>query len=279
MESVVAINITTLIPAQISHKDLAGDPGAQAAVGSQGGAETPGADQSNLAVLTTAQTPGSAVLALGAVTNSLNRATSISDVAGAAGQSVSDLLAQLKSLASSAADPAAGAPVRQSLDADFKGLLGQIQGAVNSASFDGVNLLNGSQSGDATFAASADGTSLVTLSATNLSLGGPNLTVAAGSNIATFTAAASALDQIDVSLTNVHQALETLTAQASQLAAHADVVSQVSGVLNGGASGLIQPDLSGESVRLQALQLQQQLAAQSAPIANQAPQALLSLLR
>jgi flagellin len=43
--------------------------------------------------------------------------------------------------------------------------------------------------------------------------------------------------------------------------------------------GLINPDLNGEGARLQALQLRQQLGAQTTSIANQAPQALLALLR
>jgi flagellin len=225
------------------------------------------------------QNPSAGLLALGAVASSLNRALSVSDVASTAGQQVSDLLAQLKTLASSASDPSASASQRQAMDANFQGVLAQIQDAVNSASFNGVNLLNGSQNGGLTTVASADGTSVVTLAATNLSLGGPVLTLAPTSNIATATAAAGALGQIDVSLSNVTQALAALDSQANLIAGHAGLVAQASGALQSGGANQVNAGLDGESASLQALQVQQQLAALNAPIANQAPQTLLSLLR
>ena len=274
----MAISINTLTPAQIALKDLAGDSSAQVAPDTQTSASTQAA-QAVSSVLSTAQTPSSGILALSAVTGSLNRASTISDVASAAGQTVSDLLSQLKSLASAATDPSVSGAARQSLDSSFQSVLGQVQDAVNSASFDGANLLNGSQSGGATFVASTDGTSLITLSATNLSLGGPNVSLTVASNLGTATAAASALSQVDTSLTSVNQALETLGSQASQIAAHSGVVTQLNGALQGGTASLVNSDLTDEGARLQALQLQQLLSAQAAPIANQAPQALLSLLR
>ncbi|MBX9699766.1 MAG: flagellin, partial [Acetobacteraceae bacterium] len=46
-----------------------------------------------------------------------------------------------------------------------------------------------------------------------------------------------------------------------------------------GLGALIDADLAKESARLQALQIRQQLGTQSLSIANQAPQALLSLFR
>ncbi len=49
--------------------------------------------------------------------------------------------------------------------------------------------------------------------------------------------------------------------------------------LETGVGKLVDADLAKESARLQALQVQQQLGAQSLSIANQAPQIILSLFR
>ena len=65
---------------------------------------------------------------------------------------------------------------------------------------------------------------------------------------------------------------------ADQIAAHAGLVAQANQTGQASAPGVV-PDLDGESARLFALQLRQQLTGQNLSIANQAPQALLSLLR
>ena len=72
---------------------------------------------------------------------------------------------------------------------------------------------------------------------------------------------------------------DVLPSQSDQVTAHAGLVALASGALPSGVGGLVKPDLDGEGARLQALQLQQQLSTQSVSIANQAPQALLALLR
>jgi len=69
------------------------------------------------------------------------------------------------------------------------------------------------------------------------------------------------------------------TSQSDQITAHAGLVALANGTLQTASGGLVNPDLDGEGARLQALQLQQQLSNQTVSIANQAPQALLSLLR
>jgi flagellin len=77
----------------------------------------------------------------------------------------------------------------------------------------------------------------------------------------------------------VEPAPDALPSQSDQVAVHAGLVALASGTLPSGVGGLVTPDLDGEGARLQALQLQQQLSTQSVSIANQAPQALLALLR
>jgi flagellin len=210
---------------------------------------------------------------LGAARANLDRASSISDAALSAGQSVGDLLAQMKALVEGAdgASPSATA-----VNTDFAGLLGQLSAAVSWAGFDGVNLLDGSSSPSVTVGAGSS--AAVTLTAQNLTLAGPVITLGATSTISTQTAAADVLANIDASLANLSTALGQIGNQANQIQAHAGFVARLGDVLALG-SNTAAPPTSADGARLMALQVQQQLATQGGAIANAAPQVLLSLFK
>jgi flagellin len=232
----------------------------------------------NPIVWATAQGQQNSINGLGAVTQSLNRASSISDVALAAGQQVADLLTQMKNDALSAQDPQLDTPSRSALNTDFTGLLQRITTALNSASFDGANLLNGS-SGNMSFLASADATQSITLPAENLSLGGGVITVGATSSISTPGAASAMMAQIDSSIANVGAALANIGDQAKLIGAHNTLVQNLSNVLQTGRGDLINADTASDSATLAALKVQQQLSEQSLNVANSMPSVLLSLFR
>jgi flagellin len=210
---------------------------------------------------------------------SLNRATSITDVAMTAGESISDLLNQLKEKVVGAMDPSADPQSRQAYNNDFKAIVKQIGQVLSNAEFDGANILNGSLAASIGFLANADASSTITLATQNLSLGGSILTVASTASISTVTLATSVLTQLDASIDNVNAALGNLGSQAKQIAAHTDFVSKLSDTLEAGVGNLVDADLAKESARLQALQVQQQLGIQALSIANQAPQVILSLFK
>ena len=233
----------------------------------------------NPAIWSVAQNQQQEVNGLDAVVKSLNRATSISDVAAAAGQTVVNLLNQLKQEALSATEPSLDASSRQAMNNNFKNLIGRIAGTVNSASFDGANLLNGSSSGNLGVLASADGASFLTLTSTDLSLGGSVVTLSTTSSLGSSTAAATALTQLNSSLANVIDSLANLGVQADQISAHTSFVGQLSDTLQTGVGDLVNANMGAESAKLQALQIQQQLGAQALSIANQAPSVILSLFR
>jgi len=235
--------------------------------------------QDNPAVWSIAQNQGQEVSGLDAVIKSLNRATSVSDVATAAGQTVLNLLNQLKQDALTATEPSLDATTRQATNSDFQNVLAQISSTVNSAGFDGTNLLNGSSSGNLGVLASADGASFLTLTSTDLSLGGSVITVPTTASLGSTTAATTALTQLNTSLANVTTALANLGVQADQISAHTSFVSQLSDTLQTGVGDLVNANMGAESAKLQALQVQQQLGAQSLSIANQAPSVILSLFR
>ena len=215
---------------------------------------------------------------LASVTQSLNRASSISDVALSAGQSVVDLLNQLKQTALSAQDAQLDATSRQSLNTDFTGLLQRITTTLQNASFDGANLLDGS-SGNLNFLASADASQSVTLPAKDLSLGGGIISLSATASVTTASAASLMTGQIDAAIANVTSALADIGDQSKLINAHATLVQNLSTVLQSGMGDLIDADTAADSARLAALQVQQQLSQQTLGVANSMPSVLLSLFR
>jgi flagellin len=235
--------------------------------------------QDNPALWSIAQGQQQQVTALDSVTASLNRATSLSDVATAAGQTVLNLLNQLKQDALSATSTSLDTTSRQAYASDFQSVMGRIASTVNSAGFDGANLLDGSSTGNQNVLGSADGSVMFTLTGTDLSLGGSVITLSSTYSLGTASAATAALSAINSSLSNVTTAMAGLGTQSSQLSAHATFIGTLSDSLQTSVGDLINADMGAESAKLQALQVQQQLGVQSVSIANQAPSVILSLFR
>ncbi|CAN5394912.1 flagellin [soil metagenome] len=233
----------------------------------------------NAAIWAIAQKQRADLGALSSVKSSLDRATSIADVALSAGETISDLLNQLKEKVVAAKDTSLKTQSRTLLDGDFKALLKAIQSAFQNASFDGGNILDGSLPTGLKFLANADATSFVTLSGKNLSLSGSIISLGLSDSLLTLTGATTALNKLDSSITAVNAALGAIGAQAKQISAHNTFVGKLSDTLTSGIGNLVDADLAKESARLQALQVQQQLGAQSLSIANQSPQIILSLFK
>jgi flagellin len=233
----------------------------------------------NAAVWSIAQEQRADMSALGAVKMSLDRATSIADVALAAGESVSDLLKLMREKVVAAKDTSLTTTSLISLNSDFQGLLKNLSQVISSAVFDGANLLDGSQPADMTFLADADAAQAITLSLQNLSLGGTINTLTATDDILTSANAAAVLTRLDASMSAVNQAVGNIGTQAKQIDAHNSFVSRLADVLETGVGNLVDADLAKESARLQALQVKQQLGAQALSIANSAPQIILSLFK
>ena len=218
------------------------------------------------------------VASLGSATDSLNRASSVLDVAVTTGQTVSDLLNQLKAKALAGADTSLSTSDRTAIAADFTSLVTQIKSAVSNASFDGKNLI--STGATAIFALSGpSGTSKLTLAARSLQLGGANLTLSAGSTFTSATTASNLLTTINTSINNVNLAVSQLGTEANAVTTNLSFVSQLSSTLTQGIGNLVDADVAAESATLQALQTKQQLGIQALSIANSSSSNLLSLFR
>jgi flagellin len=230
------------------------------------------------AIWNIAQSQRSQISALGAVTDSLNRASSVLDVAVSTGQTISDLLNQMKAKTLEAADTSISTSDRNALAADVQSLVTQIKNAVQNASFDGANMI--SSNGVTLYAlASPDNSHKLTLQAQSLALGGKNLTVTANTTFATATQASSLLSTIESSITNVNLAVSKLGTEANQVTANLTFVSNLSDSLTSGVGNLVDADVAAASATLQAEQTKQQLGIQALSIANSSSQNLLSLFR
>ena len=232
----------------------------------------------NGAIWAIAQGQRADIGALGAVKQSLNRGIAAVDVALAAGETVSDLLLQLKEKALSATDASLKTSARAALNEDFKALRDQIATVTANAEFNGVNLLKTGATGFAALANVA-GTSSLTVAAEVLSLGGANVTIATTQSIDTLTKATASLTDVTTSIDKVSAALARLGTKSNALSTHLTFVGKLSDALEAGVGNLVDADLAKESAKLQALQTKQQLGVQALGIANQTPQLVLSLFR
>jgi flagellin len=232
----------------------------------------------NGAIWAIAQGQRAEVGALNAVKESLQRGQSAVDVSLAAGESISDLLVQLKEKALAATDRSLTTAARSALNEDFKAIRDQITTNVNNASFNGVNLLNGSQTAGYAALANTSG-STITVQDEDLRLGGAIVTVTATMTIGTSTLAATALTAVNGSIDRVSAALARLGTGSKALGTHLTFVGKLSDALEAGVGNLVDADLAKESARLQSLQTKQQLGVQALSIANQSTGILLGLFR
>tara|TARA_R110002095_G_scaffold70978_2_gene60532 strand:+ start:655 stop:1485 length:831 start_codon:yes stop_codon:yes gene_type:complete len=233
----------------------------------------------NAAIYAVAQGMRADISALGAVQTGLDRATTIGDVALAAGETISDLLIQMREKAMAAMDPSLDSYSRLAYDSDFKALLDQVRVIIENAEFDGANLLDGSVTNGVEFLADADAARTVTLKSQDLSIGGAIITIAATASLSTVTLATAVMTTIQASLDNVNQSLANLGSDTKKLEAHSGFVSKLVDALTKGVGNLVDADLAVESAQLQALQVKQQLGVQALSIANSQPQIILNLFQ
>ena len=234
----------------------------------------------NAAVWAIAQNQRATSDSLNSVVSSLQRGQSTVDVALSAGNSVSDLLTQMKEKALAAADVTLDTTSRSALNDEFTSLRDQITKVTSNAVFNGANML---KSGGSTIQAlaNADATSVITVKAQDLSLGGANLGAAlsATASINTVTTATNMIATLNTAIANVSAALGQLGTGSKALASHQTFITNLQNTVDAGIGNLVDADLAKESANLQALQTKQQLGIQALSIANQSSSILLGLFK
>ncbi len=224
---------------------------------------------------------------LKAVSSSLSRAKSVTDVAVAGAEQISDIVNQMQAKARQSADKGIDTATRDALNKDFTALRDQITTIVNASDFNGTNLLKASGGTvtalqslqDSDTSSTAWNPDSLTVANQSLDLGGSTITVASTGKIDSQAAAQTMVDTLETTKNNLKTTLSTLGAASRKIDAQQTFTSKLSDVIDGGIGNLVDADLAKESARLQALQVKQQLGVQALSIANQAPQTITSLFR
>ncbi|SFO14734.1 flagellin [Roseovarius lutimaris] len=220
-----------------------------------------------------------------AISDSLNLGEATVAVASAGAEQVVDILQDIKTLIVSATSENVDHGTIQNEIAEKSA---QVASIVGAAQFNGANLLaadvDGNGGNSLTVLSSLDRVGTAAPTAVNINVGTvnfeDNVDLVADLTAITDTAtAATALGEIETFLQTAIDGAAALGASANRIEGQNEFVSKLTDAMTLGIGALVDADLEQASARLQALQVQQQLATQSLTIANQAPQAILSLFR
>ncbi len=227
-------------------------------------------DASNFAI---AQGIRGELRALDAVTQGLNNAKGIGNVAIAGTTGISNLLQDVRQKLTELSNEGITSSQRTILTNDFDELLSQAANFLTNATFNGVNLIDSGGTTVNTLSNLAGGT----LTLTAVSLRGLVGSLAA----ADVTGASAAQSAISVEFTNleslVGSTLGSLGAEVRALNLQTSFLEEIRDATDEGLGNIVDADLARESAELTALQVQQQLSVQTLGIANQRPQTLLGL--
>lgn len=198
-------------------------------------------------------------------------------------EQITSLLREMKELAVSGANDSAD---HGKINTDIVAKKAQITSIIDASQLNGINLLKtdvGNGSGNFTVLASLDrGTAaattanMITVASTNFET---SIEAATITGITSATSAQTAIGEIEGLIELAVNGAAALGSSGKRITDQASFVGQLADSLKSGIGSMVDADMEETSARLQALQVQQQLATQSLSIANQAPQALLSLFR
>ena len=212
------------------------------------------------------------------VSENLSTGSSVVGTAQSGAEQIASLVGQIKAKITAAQDPSKD---KAQIQADIDVLVEQITSTSNSSAYNGVNLLNNTDT--QSFVSSVNNVAGVP-TPSYIEVQGVDF-IAAGEM--------TALADIDVSavgadyatmLNTAEEALKVATGAAAKFGTAATRIDtqktfmdKLVDTLTTGVGALVDADMSAEAARLQALQVQQQLGTQALSIANQAPQSILSL--
>jgi len=123
------------------------------------------------------------------------------------------------------------------------------------------------------------GAASISVSGQFVNAGSGGLGTMAGIDVSSSVGATAALGTIENLISSSIDAAAALGSSEGRIEIQADFISGLTDSLVTGIGAMVDANMEEASARLQALQVQQQLGVQSLSIANQGPQALLSLFR
>jgi flagellin len=216
------------------------------------------------------------------ISDSLSLGSSTVGVARAASEKIVQTLQEIKSLIVTAQGENVD---RAKIQTDITAKISLITGFVAAAQFNGLNLIDGSSTDDVNVLSSLNRASDGTVTAGNIVVTRQDLATDGGLgdlediDVTDNTGAADALESIETLLQTAIDAAAAFGSAQSSINSQAEFVKVLTDSLKSGVGSLTDADMEAASAKLQALQVQQQLGVQALSIANQQPQALLSLFR
>jgi flagellin len=187
-------------------------------------------------------------------------------------KNISDLLLEMKAKVVQANQAGLDSTSRTALHNDFNALREQIQTIVETAEFNGTNLIK-SAAQTLSVLSTVDGS---TISVSGQPMDTTTLGISA-TTLSTSANAQTALTSIETAIRIVNDKVAALGSVGKRLEIQADFTTKLIDILKAGVGNLVDADLAQESATLQALQIKQQLGVQSLAIANSTPQLILNL--
>ncbi len=177
------------------------------------------------------------------------------------------------------------------VQSELDDLVQNITSAIQQATFNGDDIVSGAVASvtavtGVTRAGGTFGTTSITFDAVDLTAIRDGLAAIDLENLDTGSASATIPDTLEEALQFAEAQLDASIAASNSLGVteksiedHQTFLSQLTDTLDSGVSAMVDADMEEEAARLQAYQVQQQLATQSLSMANQAPQNILSLFQ
>ncbi|TPV95511.1 MAG: flagellin FliC [Myxococcales bacterium FL481] len=218
------------------------------------------------------------IRSLGQAKRNANDGVSLAQTADGSLNEVGALLIRMRELAVQARNGTVNDTQRGYLDDEFQELKSEIDRIVNTTEFNGVNLINGDQSGGIEFQVGVGTTandrltlSIATTSAAALSID--------SATIGGVTAADTAIARLDSAIEAVSTRRAAIGAMQNRLTVTISNIDTYSTNLDAAKSRIIDVDVAAETSRLTRQQVLVQAGTAMLAQANQSPQVALSLLR
>jgi flagellin len=190
--------------------------------------------------------------------------------------SITKLVQSAQALASQA-QQTSDTTVRANLSTQFDDIMTQIDQLAGDSGFNGINLLDSTNSADLTVTLNETGTSSVTVSAVDFTSGGDLAINGAANNWATATDITAASTDLTAALTTLRAQASAFGSNLSTVQIRQDFTKAMINTLQTGADNLTLADTNEEGANLLALQTRQQLGITALSLASQASQAVLRL--
>ncbi|RMG94616.1 MAG: flagellin FliC [Deltaproteobacteria bacterium] len=207
-----------------------------------------------------------------------NDGVSLIQVADGALKEVGSMLGRMRELAVQAANGTLNATQRGYLDEEFKELKNEIDRIVDTTEFNGVQLLDGTESSGIAFQVGAGNTSDDQISITIADSGTSALSLAT-QTISTAANASTAISKLDAAIDTIASRRATLGAAQNRLQITMSNLETYATNLSAANSRIVDVDVAAETANLTKQQILVQAGTAMLAQANQGPQVALNLLR